>query len=54
MDEIIKVDSNSELMKNIASGNYTNDDVSYLTEKDKSINQMKLFLLAQAKRELNG
>lgn len=53
MDEIIKVDSNSELMKNIASGNYTNDDVSYLTEKDKSINQMKLFLLAQAKRELS-
>lgn len=41
-----------ELMSVIAKGDYTSELVSELTEKDKTANQMKLFLLAQAKREL--
>lgn len=53
MDELVKREvSDSELMQHIANGTYTEDMVNSLTEKDKSINQMKLFLLAQAKREL--
>lgn len=54
MNEIIKNEiSDSELMQHIADGTYTEDMVNSLTERDKSVNQMKLFLLAQAKRELN-
>lgn len=52
MNELNSV-SDSDLMKHIADGTYTEDMVTDLTEKDKSVNQMKLFLLAQAKRELN-
>ena len=42
----------NELMNKIADGNCSPDIISELTEKDKTVNQMKLFLLAQAKREL--
>lgn len=42
----------TELMSAIADGNYTPEIVGELTEKDKTSNQIKLFLLAQAKREL--
>lgn len=51
MDEVMKI-SDEELMSKIANGEYGDDLVNSLTERDKSINQMKLFLLAQAKREL--
>jgi len=52
MNEIVNI-PDEELMKQIADGTYNDEVVDMLTEKNKSVNQMKLFLLAQAKKELS-
>lgn len=51
-NKLVKVENNNDLMQRIADGSYTDEDARILTEESKSVNQMKLFLLAQAKREL--